>query len=180
MLTQGHANLAAPGRILGASAPNLKLLPCVNEVAHDAFRFTMALGARFQGSRDPLIAESRQTAAFRKLTQHPVPVIAVADGGAVVFANTAFAEVLSCSCDAVTSMSYEDICSFLPADETLFAVTPLGADTIGSLLQLGQATLFAKMRRSAITSGADSGVITLFDRLLQRLSQLAEPRVSPL
>jgi hypothetical protein len=140
----------------------------------------MVLGARFPWSRDSLIAESRQMTAFRKLTQHPVPLIAVADSGHVVFANTAFAEVLSCSCDAVTSMSYEDICSLLPADETLFAVAPLGADTIGGLLELGQATLFAKMRRSAITSGADSGAITLFDGLLTRLSQLAEPRGSPL
>jgi hypothetical protein len=35
-------------------------------------------------------------------------------------------------------MSYQDICSFLPPDETLVAV--------GRLLQLGEATLFVKMR----------------------------------
>src|SRR5712672_3455774 len=110
----------------------------------------MALGAPVQWPGDSLIAESRQISALRVLVRHPVPVIAVADDGVVLFANTAFAEVLGCSCDAVTSISYEDICSVLPTDETLFAVTRLCPDTIGSLLQLGHATLFVKMRRSAI------------------------------
>ncbi len=111
---------------------------------------------------------------LRALTQHPVPVIAAADDGAIVFANTAFADVLSCSCDAVRSMSYEDIRSFLPRDETLVAVTRLGTNSIGRVLQLGEATLFVKMRRSAIPSAADSGPITLFEGLMKRLSRLAE------
>jgi hypothetical protein len=70
-------------------------------------------------------------------------------------------------------MSYEDICSFLPPDETLVAVTRLGPNTIGRLLQLGEATLFVKMRRSAILSAADSGPVTLFEGLMKRLSRLA-------
>ncbi len=120
-----------------------------------------------------LSAEPPEITPLRVLTQHPVPVIAVADDGAIVFANTAFANVLNCSCGAVTSMSYEDICSVLPPDETLVAVTRLGPNTIGRLLQLGEATLFVKMRRSAILSAADSGPITLFEGLMRRLSRLA-------
>ena len=121
-------------------------------------------------------AEPPEMSPLRVLTQHPVPVIAVADDGAVVFANTAFADFLSCSSNAVTSSSYEDICSFLPADEALFAVTRLAPDTIGRLLQVGEATLFVKMRSSARVSAADSGPITLFEGLVERLSRLAEPR----
>ncbi len=122
---------------------------------------------------DSLSAEPPQISALRVLTQYPVPVVAVADDGAVVFANTAFADFLSCSCDAVTSSSYEDICSFLPPDETLIAVTRLEPDTIGRVLHLGQATIFVKMRRSAIVGAADSGPITLFDGLMKRLARLA-------
>jgi hypothetical protein len=135
----------------------------------------MALGAALRWPGDSLISESRRRSVLRVLVQHPVPVIAVADGGAVLLANRAFAEVLGCSCDAVTSISYEDICSVLPIDETLFAVTRLCPDTIGSLLQLGHATLFVKMRRSAILSGADSDAVELFEGLMKRLSLLAEP-----
>ena len=120
-----------------------------------------------------LSAEPPEMTALRVLTQHPVPVVAVADDGAIVFSNTAFADVLSCSCDAVMSMSYEDICSVLPPDEALVAVTRLGPNTIGRLLQLGEATLFVKMRRSAILSAADSGPVTLFEGLIKRLSRLA-------
>jgi nitrogen-specific signal transduction histidine kinase len=118
-------------------------------------------------------AEPPRMSPLRALTQHPVPVIAVADDGAIVFANTAFADVMSCSRNAVTSMNYEGICSVLPPDETLVAVTRLGPNTIGRLLQLGEATLFVKMRRSAILSAADSGPVTLFEGLMRRLSRLA-------
>jgi hypothetical protein len=69
-------------------------------------------------------------------------------------------------------MSYEDICSILPPDETLVAVTRLGPNAIGRSLQLGAATLFVKMRRSAILSAADSGPVTLFEGLMKRLSRL--------
>jgi PAS domain-containing protein len=139
----------------------------------------MPFGAPVQWPGDSLIAEPPQIRALRVLTQHPVPVIAVADDGVILFANTAFADVVGCSCDALTSISYADICSFLPTDETLFAVTRLCPDTIGRLLQLGHATLFVKMRRSAIVSDADSGPITLLEGLVERLSRLAEPRGAP-
>ena len=139
----------------------------------------MPFGAPLQWPGDSLIAESPEIPARRVLAQHPVPVIAVADDGAILFANTAFAEVLGCSRDAVTAISYDDICSALPADETLFAVTRLSPDTIGGLLQLGRATLFVKMRRSAIVGDAGPGPVTLFEGMVERLSRLAEPRGAP-
>jgi PAS domain-containing protein len=111
-------------------------------------------------------AEPPLTSPLRVLTQHPVPVVAAADDGALVFANTAFAKLFGCSRTAVTSMSYEDICSLLPPDETLVAVTRLGPNAIGRLLELGEATLFVKMRRSAILSAADSGPVMLFEGLM--------------
>jgi len=135
----------------------------------------MLSGDPSQQPGDRLIAEPRQSSALRALTQHPVPVIAVADDGAVVFANTAFADVLGCSRDAVTSSSYEDICSFLPPDETLVAVGRLGPGPVERVLQFGQATLFVKMRRSAVISADDSGPITRFEGLMERLSRLAAP-----
>lgn len=135
----------------------------------------MASDAPLQLPGDPLTGESRHISALQLLVRHPIPVIAVADDGAVVFANRAFAEVLSCSRDAVTSISYDDICAVLPTDETFFAATELCPDTVGRLLRLGRATLFVKIHRSAILSGADSAAVALFDALMRRLSQLAEP-----
>jgi nitrogen-specific signal transduction histidine kinase len=119
---------------------------------------------------DSLIAESSQESAVGVLEECPVPVIAVADDGAVLFANTAFAHLLGHSCEALTAISYRDICSALPADETLFAVTRLGAKAIESLMQSGQATVFIKIRKSATLSGVDSDAGAMFKELMERLS----------
>ena len=137
----------------GASAPNLRL-PCVDETAYEHLGIAMLSGDPSQRPGDSLIAESRQISALGVLEQCPVPVIAVADDGAVLFASAAFAHLLGCSCDALTCMSYEDIRSLLPTDETLFAVTRLGPNGfVGSLMLSSQATIFVKIasrRRSAM------------------------------
>lgn len=140
----------------------------------------MLSGGPLHQSGDSPSADPRRMSALRVLTRHPVPVIAVADDGVVVFANTAFADVLSCSCDAVTSMSYEDICSFLPSDEILVAVTRATRRHHWARAALGEATLFVKMRRSATVGAADSGPVTLFEGLMERLSRLAAPCGAPL
>ena len=139
----------------------------------------MLWGERLQLPRNHIGAEPPRISPLGVLTQHPVPVVAVADDGAVVFANTAFADFLSCSPDAVTASSFDDITSFLPADEILLAVTRLGDGPVGRVLQLGQATLFVKIRRSAIVNAANWGRITRFEGLLIRLSRLAAPPSSP-
>jgi PAS domain S-box-containing protein len=127
---------------------------------------------RASGSPMP---ESRQSRVPSVLEQCPVPAVALAADGAVLFANSAFSEILGCSCDAVASMSYEDIISALPAEETLFAVARLRADTIGGFSYPDGSTFFAKMRKSAVMHGADPVAIVTFEELSQRLSRLAEP-----
>lgn len=119
--------------------------------------------------------EPGQTPALLMLEQHPAPVIARADNGAVLFANAAFAEILGCSRDAVSSMSHEEIISALPTEETLFALARVRADTVGNLLPLDGSTLFVKMSKSATTRGADSVAIATFEELMQRLHALTEP-----
>ncbi|OBG30515.1 PAS domain-containing protein [Mycobacterium sp. 852002-51057_SCH5723018] len=120
------------------------------------------------------MAQLSQMPALLVLEQYPVPAIALADDGAVLFANTAFAEILGCSRHAVTSMSYEDIYSALPTEETLFAVGRLRANTIRSLWHLDGSTFFAKMSKLAMMRGAHSVAIATFDELIERLSGLME------
>jgi hypothetical protein len=120
--------------------------------------------------RDSPMDQWRQTPALRALEHNPIAAIAVADDGVVLFANTAFAKLLGCSCDAVTSMSYAYICSTLPAGETLFAVARLCPDTIGRSLQFGQATCFVKMHKSAVMNGVESVATAMFEGLTERLS----------
>jgi hypothetical protein len=147
--------------------------PCVDETACAHLGIAMLSGEPLHWPCNHLSTAPPRMSPLQVLTQHPVPVIAVAENGVVVFANTAFADFLSCSCDAVTSSSYEDIASFLPPDEILLAVTRLGDGPIGRVLQLGQATLFVKIHRSATSSATNWSRITRFEGLLIRLSTLA-------
>ena len=127
-----------------------------------------------RASGSPLV-HPREASTLLLLEQFPVPVIALAEDGAILFANTVFAKILGCSRDAVISMSYEEIFYVLPPEETLFAVARLRADTTEGLQHLDGSTIFAKMSKSARIRGADSSVIATFDQLLERLSGLAEP-----
>lgn len=127
-----------------------------------------------QASGSPLVYP-RHGPNLLLLEQISVPVIALADDGRILFANTVFAEMLGCSPDAITSMSYEEIFYVLRPEETLFAVARLRADTTGDLQHLDGSTFFAKMSRSARIRGADSSEIATFEQLLERLSGLAEP-----
>jgi hypothetical protein len=121
---------------------------------------------------DCLIAESRRITFVGVLEQCPVAVIAVADDGVVLFASPAFAHLFGYSSDEITSMSYEDICSVLPADETLFPITRLGPNgVVGSLMLSSQATVFVKMRKSATLSPVDPDAEAMFEELLAHLSR---------
>ncbi len=115
-------------------------------------------------------AESRGSPALRALERCPVPVIAVSDDGAVFFASAVFEYLLGYSCDAGTRISYADVCSVLPTDETLFAVTRLVPRDKTRPMQSGQATVFVKMRKSAIRGGADWDAVAMFEQLMERLS----------
>ncbi|SPM30669.1 histidine kinase, partial [Mycobacterium terramassiliense] len=108
------------------------------------------------------------------LERIPVPAIALADDGAVLFANAAFAEILGCSRDAVTAMSYEEILHALPTEETLFRVARLRAEAIGELQHLDGSMIFAKMTKSAVIRRAGAVAIATFEQLVERLSRLAE------
>jgi PAS domain-containing protein len=120
------------------------------------------------------MADPPHTPALMVLQQYPVPAIALADDGAVLFANTAFAEILGCSPDAVTALSYADILSALPPEETLFDVARLHADAIRSLQHLDGSRFLVKMSKSARMHGADGIAIATFEQLLGRLAALAE------
>jgi hypothetical protein len=135
-----------------------------------AIRFTLSEPGFFQRPSYSQVAELCQIPVLRALEQYPIAAVAVAHDGAVLFANTAFVEVLGCSSDAVTSMSYADIFCALPTDETLFAVTRLCPNTLGGSPQSGRATCFVKMRKLAVCNGAASVAISLFEGLMEQLS----------
>lgn len=117
--------------------------------------------------------ERVETLALVLLERYPLPFIASADDGAVLFANAALAEILGCTREAVTLMRYEDVFKALPVEETLFAVARLCADDIRTLLCLDGSTIFVKMSKAATVRGAGAFAIATFRELIERLSELA-------
>lgn len=115
--------------------------------------------------------QSRRFPALLALERYPLAAIAVANDGAVLFANATFAEILGCSCDAVTAMSHEYVYSALPVGETLVAVARLCPNAVGRSLQSGQATCFVKVCKSAVLDGAESVAMEMFAGLEERLSR---------
>jgi hypothetical protein len=99
------------------------------------------------------------------LERFPVPTVAVADDGAVLFTNTAFAGALGCSRNAVMSMTYDDVVNVLPPEEALVAVARFHADTIVKLRHLAGATLYAKVGKSVTMGGDDAVVLATFAML---------------
>jgi PAS domain-containing protein len=93
------------------------------------------LDASSQWPGDSLIAESREVPARWVLAQYPVPVTAVADDGAVLFANAAFAEEFGCSRHAVTSISCDDV----PLFEGLMECLSRRAEPRGAPLEVRSA-----------------------------------------
>jgi nitrogen-specific signal transduction histidine kinase len=116
------------------------------------------------------MASPHEMSALRILERFPVPCVAVSDGGAVLFANTAFASALGCSRDAVTSMAYDGVVNAFRPEETLLAVARFHADTIGELRQLAGATLYAKVGKPVAMRGDDAVVLARFAALTERRS----------
>lgn len=144
----------------------------VGETAHVQLSEPMSEICHSRRATNSPTVEPRRTPALPALERIPVPAIALADDGAVLFANMAFAEILGCSREAITSMSYEEVFYALPTEETLFGVARLRADT-GDLQHLDGSTIFAKMSKMAVMRRAGPVAVASIDELMERLSRLA-------
>ncbi|MBV8929704.1 MAG: PAS domain-containing protein, partial [Mycobacteriaceae bacterium] len=51
----------------------------------------------------------QQLPALVLLDRFPVPVLAVGDGGAILFANTAFADMVGYAASAITALRFDEI-----------------------------------------------------------------------
>jgi len=61
----------------------------------------------------------KELPALVVLERFPVPVLAIAEDGTILFANEAFGEMLGHPADAVTALKFRQIFHALPADESL-------------------------------------------------------------
>jgi PAS domain S-box-containing protein len=120
------------------------------------------------GGQDPM-ALLEELPALVVLERFPVPVLAIAEDGAILFANAAFADMLGYSADAVKALKFREIFHTLPADDSAVSVVRAHADLIVELLHRDNSIVRARMSKSALLRGDDPVALATFQDLTERL-----------
>ncbi len=103
------------------------------------------------------------------LERFPVPTLAIAEDGAILFANAAFAEMLGYSSDAITALKFPQIFDQVPADESAVSVVRAHADLVVQLVHRDGSIVRARMSKSALLRGDDPVALAAFQDLTERL-----------
>jgi PAS domain S-box-containing protein len=110
-----------------------------------------------------------QLPALVVLERIPVPVLAIAEDGAIVFANGSFAEMLGYAPDAISSLKFHQIFHTLPADESAVSVVRAHAGLVVELLHFDGSIVRARMSKSALMRGDDPVALATFQDLTEQL-----------
>ena len=110
----------------------------------------------------------RRLPALVMLERIPVPTLAMARDGIILFANTAFAEMVGYQQDGLAGLAFSEIFRTVPAE-----VAALSGDAVANLvveLQHSEGwTVRAKMSKSALKRSDDPVVLVTFENLTERL-----------
>lgn len=103
------------------------------------------------------------------LERFPVPVLAIAEDGAIVFANAAFGDMLGYSADAVKALKFRQIFHTMPSDDSAVSVVRAHADLVVELVHQDGSIVRARMSKSALLRGDDPVALATFQDLTERL-----------
>jgi PAS domain S-box-containing protein len=110
----------------------------------------------------------RRLPALVMLERIPVPTLAMGRDGVILFANTAFAEMVGYEQDGLAGLAFSEIFHTVPAE-----VAALSGDAVANLvveLQHSEGwTVRAKMSKSALKRSDDPVVLVAFENLTERL-----------
>ncbi len=120
-------------------------------------------------NRQTPMALLKELPALVVLERFPVPVLAIAEDGTILFANAAFAEMLGHTPEAVKSLKFRQIFHTMPADESAVSVVRAHADLIVELMHHDNSIVRAQMSKSALLRGNDPVALATFQDLTERL-----------
>jgi PAS domain S-box-containing protein len=103
------------------------------------------------------------------LERLPVPVLAIAEDGTILFANAAFADMLGYTTDAVKALKFREIFHTMPADASAVSAVRAHADLIVELVHRDDSIVRARMSKSALLRGDDPVALAAFQDLTERL-----------
>jgi PAS domain S-box-containing protein len=111
----------------------------------------------------------KELPALVVLERFPVPVLAIAEDGTILFANEAFGQMLGYPAAVVRALKFRQIFHTLPTDESAVSVVRAHADLIVELLHQDGSTVRARMSKSALLRGDDPVALATFQDLTERL-----------
>lgn len=111
----------------------------------------------------------QQMPALVVLERFPVPVLAIAEDGVILFANSAFAEMVGHSTDSITALNFAEIFHALPTEVSAVSVVRDHAELIVDLRHEDGSTVRARMSKSALLRGDDPVALATFQDLTERL-----------
>ena len=111
----------------------------------------------------------KELPALVVLERFPVPVLAIAEDGSILFANAAFGEMLGYPADVVEALKFPQIFHTLPADDSAVSVVRAHAELIVELLHRDGSIVRARMSKSALLRGDDPVALATFQDLTERL-----------
>lgn len=115
------------------------------------------------------MAVLRDLPALVVLERLPVPVLAIAEDGSILYANTAFAEMVGHSADAVTELKFSEVFHTMPADESAVSVLRAHENLIVELLHKDGSVVHARMSKSALRRGDDPVALATFQDMTEKL-----------
>lgn len=112
----------------------------------------------------------RQLPALVVLERIPVPVLAIADDGTILFANTGFAEMLGYAQQELLSLEFRQIFDAAPPDEeSALSVMASMANLVVALAHRDGSTVRALMSKSALRRADDRVALATFQDLTEQL-----------
>jgi PAS domain S-box-containing protein len=121
------------------------------------------------GSGDSAIDVLTRLPAVVVLERVPVPTLAVARDGIILFANTAFAEMLGYGQDGLAGLAFREIFHTVPAGAGALSGVEALANLVVELRHGEGWTVRARMSKSALMRRDDPVVLVTFENLTERL-----------
>jgi len=103
------------------------------------------------------------------LERLPVPALAMARDGMILFANTAFAEMVGYQQDALAGSPFPEIFHTVPAEVTAVSGVDAVTNLVVELRHCEGWTVRARMSNSAMMRRDDPVVLVAFDNLTEQL-----------
>jgi PAS domain S-box-containing protein len=111
----------------------------------------------------------KQLPALVVLERIPVPVLAIAKDGAVVFANSAFSEMVGRAPEEVLSLNFDQLFHLAPTAESRVSVVQALANMVVELAHKDGSSVRALMSRSALIRADDEIALATFQDLTEQL-----------